>query len=188
MADEQLSPVPMRMSTPWMGPSWGMWNLHQGMNGQLSAGVNVGFGKNNPWRGASFFTSMAGLYALPVSKNGRWTGAVGGYYTNYRLYGQQVNSVGLMGLVDYQINDKMSATGFVMHDFGLVGNHGPLASPLMMGLENPSTTFGAALNMKLSEKVNMSVGVSVNTRPQTLMMIPDEMMPPPTDHTHRGGR
>lgn len=181
--DEDLEPVPINVSLPWMG-GMGMynWNLHQGLNGQVSAGVRVGLGKHNPWRGGSFFSSMAGLYAFPVSQNGRWTGAVGGYYNNYRLWGRQVNSVGLMGVVDYKINDRLSASGFVMHDFGVLGqSHGGLCSPWMMDLESPNTTIGAALDMKISEKANLSIGVSLTNHQHSIM--PMEMMPVPNGST-----
>lgn len=175
--EEEEEPIPLNVSLPWMGGmGLNTWNLHQGLNGQVSAGVRVGFGKNNPWRGGSFFSSMSGLYAFPITQNGRWSGAVGGYYSNYRLFGEQVSSVGVMGIVDYKINDRLSASGFVMHDFGVLGQgRNSMASPLLMDWEAPSTTIGAALDMKLSEKVNLNVGVSFTNQQRSYM--PMEMFP-----------
>ena len=48
-------------SMPWMGYGMGGWDLHQGLNAQVGAGVRVGWGKHNPWRGASFFTDIAAM-------------------------------------------------------------------------------------------------------------------------------
>lgn len=160
-----LSPGLAHVAVPWAGMPFGGWGLHQGLNGQMSAGVNVGFGRHNPWKGASFFSSLAGLYVLPPSRNGRWTGAVGGYYTNYKLMGQQVNSAGLIGAVDYRINENMSATGFLMHDFGVLGGQRADCPWALGGWGNPSTTLGGALNMKVAEHAVVSVGLSV-TRQQ----------------------
>ena len=181
-----LTPRFANVAVPWAGMTLGGWNLHQGLNGQVSAGVNVGWGKHNPWKGASFFSSLAGLYVFPSSRNGRWTGAVGGYYTNYKLMGQQVNSAGVIGLVDYQMNERMSATGFLMHDFGVLGgqrNHCPCA---LGGWGNPSTTLGAALNMKIAEHAVVSVGLSV-TRQQNPFGW-NEMMMPNSISSERGAR
>jgi len=184
---ESAEPSPVAMVLPWMGGmGMNMWDLHQGLNGQISTGVNVGFGKHNPWKGVSFFTSLAGLYVLPTSKNSRWTGAVGGYYSNFRMFGQQVNTVGIMGLADYQINDRMSVTGFLMHDFGVLGGQKGFYSP-MMGLTNPSTTLGGEFNMRLGEKSSMSIGISITNQQHN--SLPNEIIStPPGSPISRGAR
>ncbi len=160
------------ISTPTMprtfySPSWidhglGEWNLHEGLNAQLSTGIRVGWGRYNPWRGASFFTGMAAMYALPVSKDGKWTVAVGGYYSNFRLWGSQVNTVGVMGMMDYQINERLNVTGFLTHDFGVLGGH-RMGAPYLPFLEDPNTTIGANLGIRISPKAALSVGVSFTT-------------------------
>ena len=161
-------------------PGMGMLNfgpLHYGLNAEVGAGVRVGWGRHNPWRGASFFTDMAALYALPVSKDGRWTAAVGGYFNNYRMWGEPVNRLGLMGLVDYRINEKLNLTGFIAHDFGAVGNRhlqGPGLwatgfEPWMAGYGfgyGPATTVGADLGIQVTEKFALSIGISM-TRQQS---------------------
>lgn len=185
--EECLDPSPVPVVLPWMG-NVGMntWDMHQGLNGQISAGVNVGFGKHNPWKGASFFTSLAGLYVLPTSKNGRWTGALGGYYSNFRMFGQQVNTVGVIGLADYQINDRMSVTGFLMHDFGVLGGQKGMFLP-MLGLGNPSTTVGGEFNMRLGEKASMSIGISVTN--QQHPYLPNDIISNSSASSHtRGAR
>ena len=147
-------------SMPWTGWGMGGWDLHEGLNAQVGAGVRVGWGKNNPWRGASFFTDLAAMYCLPLSKDGRWSAAVGGYFSNYRLWGRQVNSVGICGLVNYRFNEKYDLSGFVMHDFGVIGGHAA-GSPLMPFLEQPHTTVGAQLGINVSEKARVEIGLSI---------------------------
>lgn len=147
-------------SMPWMGYGMGGWDLHQGLNAQVGAGVRVGWGKHNPWRGASFFTDIAAMYCMPVSKDGKWSAAVGGYFSNYRLWGRQVNSVGLCGLVDYRFNDKLDLSGFVMHDFGIIGGS-DAHSPALPFLEQPHTTVGAQLGINVGEKARVEIGLSL---------------------------
>lgn len=147
-------------SMPWMGYGMGGWDLHQGLNAQVGAGVRVGWGKHNPWRGASFFTDIAAMYCMPVSKDGKWSAAVGGYFSNYRLWGRQVNSVGLCGLVDYRFNDKLDLSGFVMHDFGVIGGS-DAHSPALPFLEQPHTTVGAQLGINVGEKARVEIGLSL---------------------------
>ncbi len=146
-------------SMPWMGYGMGGWDLHQGLNAQIGAGVRVGWGRNNPWRGASFFTDIAAMYCLPLSQDGKWSAAVGGYFSNYRLWGRQVNSVGVCGLVDYRFNDRVNLSGFVMHDFGAIGGH-QAGAPLMPFLDQPRTTVGAQLGINASEKLRVEIGLS----------------------------
>ena len=136
----------------------GFWDLHPGLNAPVGAGVRVGWGRHNPWRGASFFSHLAALYAMPLSKDGRWTAAVGGYHANYRLWGSQTNSLGLMGMVDYRINERLDVSGFVMHDFGVLGQHGPMhmTCPLL----GPSTTVGGELGIRLTEGAMLNLGLS----------------------------
>lgn len=148
--------------------------LHPGLNAEVGMGVRIGFGRNNPWKGASFFSTLTALYAVPLSKDGRWTAAFGGYYDNYRLWNSRVNQFGVMGVVGCQLNERLNLSAFLMHDFGL-GNdmfYSPSRSrrgmwhmtPGCVGLTcgAPVTTVGANLGIKLSEKAAVSIGVSVS--------------------------
>ncbi len=171
-----------RPFSPWLGGSlcspfgmypMGVWPLHEGLNAQVGAGVRVGWGKHSPWRGASFFSDAALLYAAPLSDDGRWTGAVGGYHSNYRLWGRQVNTLGLMGMVDYRINDRLDVSGFLMHDFGIVGGQNGQHAPLLP-FESPSTTLGANLGIRLSPNAALNLGISF-----THYDTPFQPLPPP---------
>ena len=176
---EAMRPLPITLIAPTY---WGMapLSLHQGLNADVGLGVRVGLGKNNPWKGASFFTTLTALYAMPLSKDGRWTAAVGGYYDNYRLWNSRVNQLGVMGLVDYRLNERLNLSAFLMHDFGLEdgafsmrGHRSPsllCMNPCYpyMTLGAPVTTVGANLGIKLSESAAISIGVSVSRQQNPL--------------------
>ena len=159
---------------PGVGPGYGLpfsGPLHYGLNGQVGAGVRVGWGRHNPWRGASFFTDLGALYALPLSKDGRWTAALGGYYSNYRMWGEPVNRLGVTGMLDCRLNERLNLTGFVAHDFGAVGSRrpgAPLWWPCDYGLlgYGPATIVGADLGIRVTEKFALSIGISM-THQQT---------------------
>ncbi len=145
---------------PFYGP------LHYGLNAEVGAGVRVGWGKHNPWRGASFFTDLGALYAMPLSRDGRWTAALGGYYSNYRMWGEPVNRLGLTAMVDCRLNERLNLTGFVAHDFGALGGRRPgmpLYWPCDYGLPGygPATTVGADLGIRVTEKFALSIGISM---------------------------
>lgn len=173
MQGETMRPLPITLIAPTY---WGVapLTLHQGLNAEVGLGVRVGFGKRNPWKGASFFTTLTALYAMPLSKDGRWTAAVGGYYDNYRLWNSRVNQLGLMGLVDYRLNERLNLSAFLMHDFGLEDGmfsaRSSSAPSLLcmnpcypyMALGMPVTTIGANLGIKLSETAAISIGISVS--------------------------
>ena len=156
LANMYDSPI---INMPWMGYGLGTWDLHDGLNAQIGAGVRVGWGKNNPWKGASFFTDIAAMYCMPLSKNGRWSAAVGGYFSNYRMWGRQMNSVGLCGLVNYKINEQMDFSGFIIHDFGVIGDKAA-GAPYMPFLDQPSTTVGGQLGINIGEKARLNIGLS----------------------------
>ena len=144
---------------PWMGYGLGTWDLHDGLNAQIGAGVRVGWGKNNPWRGASFFTDIAAMYCMPLSKDGKWNAAIGGYFSNYRMWGRQMNSIGVCGLVNYKINEQLDFSGFIIHDFGVIGDK-PAGAPYMPFLDQPSTTIGGQLGINIGEKTRLNIGLS----------------------------
>lgn len=155
-----LQPMSIRYAPIWMhhGPL-GTWDLHEGFNANVDLGVRIGWGKYNPWKGGSFFTNFNALYVQPLSKDRKWNMALGGYYSNFKMWGDRKNSVGLMGIVDYQINERMNAGVFLVHDFGLMGDKHFPYSPCPW-MDNPSTTIGADWGIKVNDKVRFNVSMS----------------------------
>ena len=80
------------------------WSLHAGLNLQMEAGVRVGWGKGNPFGGASFFIKGGAMYAMPLSRDVRLTAAAGGYFSNYRLYVYHISTLVLISIVYYFFN------------------------------------------------------------------------------------
>ncbi len=148
----------MMLPSPWSG---GVWDLHTGFNASVGAGVMCGFGRNNPYRGAAFFTNVEGLYALPV--NDRLTVAAGLGYTRYTGWGQSQSALDLFGLANYRFNERLDATVFLSHSFGPTGGniYNGMRSPYIPGISNACTTVGAEFGVKVNDAVRFGVGVSV---------------------------
>ncbi len=154
--------APLAFDAPVAFPSQcGWWDVHKGFNASVGAGVMCDFGKGNPYRGAAFFTSLEGLYALPV--NDRLTVAAGMGYTRYTGWGQSQGALDLFGLASYRISARLEATVFVSHNFGPLGGgaHNALRTPYIPGISNACTTVGAEFGIKLNDVVRVGVGVSV---------------------------
>lgn len=163
-----------------------MWDVHEGLNASVNMGVSVGFGKHNPWRGAHFFTDIAALYAHPI--NDRLTLAVGGNYCTFTGWGRGHSSVGLFGLANYRINERLDVTGFVEHDFGQLTRVHPFTSPMPPFFNGPSTTVGADLGIKVGEKTKINLGVSFTREQSGPYGIPDVMHSQPHDFPGRDQR
>ncbi len=150
--------APMLWSSPYGG---GTWDLHSGFNASVEAGVMCGFGKNNPFRGAAFFTSIDGLYAFPV--NDRLTLAAGLGYTRYTGWGQSQSALDIFGLANYRFNERLDATLFMSHSFGPLGGNyrSGMHSPYIPGISNACTVVGGELGIKVNESVRFGVGLSV---------------------------
>lgn len=102
--------------SPWRPFGGGsFWNIHKGLNAQVDAGVMVGFGKNNPFHGTSFFTNLSLLYAQPVSE--RWTVAVGGEVSKFRMWNDDILTARVDAMANYKINERLDAAVFVSHQF-----------------------------------------------------------------------
>ncbi len=145
----------------FMSPFYGgLWNIHQGFNASVDMGVSVGFGKNNPWRGAHFFTSLTALYAHPV--NGRLTLAAGAEYTRFTGWGGGRGSLGVFALANYRLNERLDVTGFVSHELGQLSVHRLPTDPIIPGYTQPTTTIGADLGIKVGENTKLNLGVSIS--------------------------
>ena len=66
----------------WYGGWMNYWKLHRGLNLSLGASVFSTFGSGNTWSGAGFGQNISLMYAMPLSKDNRWSLAFGGYFTN----------------------------------------------------------------------------------------------------------
>lgn len=98
----------------------GYWNLHEGLNAQIGAGVTVGWGKYNPFRGGSFFTDISLIYARPVTD--RLTLAIGGTVSRFKFYGDPVVTGSVMALANYRFNEHLSGTIYGAYHDNLSGN------------------------------------------------------------------
>jgi len=143
--------------TSWMMSSpfaWGMpWNLHEGFNAQLDLGVMVGFGRNNPFRGGSFFYNISLAYAKPLSP--RWTVALGGTLSRFRFFNENTFAENAFLLANYQFNEHWDTTIYTSY------NHMPEGmSMFTWGAPfEQSIRIGGELTYKL-KKTSFSIGIS----------------------------
>ncbi|MCD7721069.1 MAG: hypothetical protein LUI09_02445 [Prevotellaceae bacterium] len=148
-------PLTMTFNSPWGA---GLWGIHEGFNASLSAGVACGFGRNNPYRRAAFFTSLEGLYVLPV--NDRLTLAAGLGYTRYTGWGESQSALDIFGLANYRFTDRLDATLFLSHSFSPTNTRG-LRTPYIPSISGNCTTVGAEFGVRVNDAVRIGVGVSV---------------------------
>lgn len=152
--------------TTWMptGPFfWGMpLELHEGLNAQIGAGVMVGFGKNNPFKGASFFTDVTLSYAKQLDEH--WSVALGGTLSRFKMWNEYQYSGDVFALANYKFDEHWSASIYGSY------NHMPngfscfgVYSPMDMGRFNENfARFGGEVTYKFNEKFAVSVGVSTD--------------------------
>ncbi len=148
-----MKPTLFSVWRPWMPfGTGGLWNLHKGLNAEIGAGVMVGFGKDNPFHGASFFSNASMMYVQPL--NDRWTVAVGGGLSKFRMWNDDVFSARVEAMVNYKINERLDATVFGIHNFSPSGEERRSYMPFV----DRCSAVGAALNWKYSEWG--SIGIS----------------------------
>lgn len=164
-------PTLFSMWQPWRPfGGGGLWNLHEGFNAQIEAGVMVGFGKNNPFHGASFFTDISLMYALPV--NDRWSLAIGGDVSRFRIWNSDVVNTRIEALANYKINDRLDATLYGIHTLAPLTSDSHLYAPFL----DRCSSIGAGLTWKANESI--SLGISFEQRFYNEPMMP----PPPNRH------
>ncbi len=137
----------------------GWWDVHDGFNANISAGVMCGFGHNNPYRGAAFFTSVEGLYAVPVTDRLTVAGGLG--YTRYTGWGQSQGTLDIFGMANYRFNERLDATLFASHSFGPMGSRAGRYSPYIPTISSACTTVGAEFGVRVNNIMRLSVGLSV---------------------------
>lgn len=137
----------------------GWWDVHEGLNANISAGVVCGFGHSNPYRGAAFFTSVEWLYALPVTDRLTLAGGLG--YTRYTGWGQSQGALDIFGMANYRFNERFDATLFASHSFGPMGSRAGKYSPYIPTISSACTTVGAEFGVQVNNIMRLSVGLSV---------------------------
>lgn len=165
------APTLFTMWKPWMpfGGGGGMWNLHQGLNAEIEAGVIVGFGRNNPFKGGSFFTDISLLYAQPI--NDRLSYAIGGDVSRFRMWNDDIFNTRIQGMLNYKINDRLDATMYGIHNVPSLSSDRQAFGPLF----DRTSAIGAALTWKCTDKATF--GISFEHSFANDQMVP--LLPPP---------
>ena len=92
------------MPYSWLG--WNTWNIHSGLNVNLSASVFAETGRHRR-SGAGFSQSVAALYAMPLSN--KLSVAIGGYINRLSWGSDSYVEGGLTGMLSYRFNEKWEA-------------------------------------------------------------------------------
>lgn len=133
-------------------PMWGAtnyWDVHEGLNGQIGAGVMFGFGKNNPFKGASFFNDVSLLYAKSLGE--RWTLAVGGTMSRFRMWDETMLTGSATVLANYKFNEHLNATLSASY-------HDTLNDKPYLPLMDKCAEIGADINYKFNNGVTVGIG------------------------------
>lgn len=133
-------------------PMWGptnYWDVHEGLNGEIGAGVMVGFGKNNPFKGASFFSDVSLLYAKSLGE--RWTIAVGGTLSRFSMWDETMLTGSATALANYRFNEHLSATLSASY-------HDSLNDKPYLPFMNRCAEIGADFNYKFNNGVTLGIG------------------------------
>lgn len=159
------------MFTLWSPTSpfgWGTpWDIHEGFNAQIGLGVMVGFGKNNPFRGASLYQDLSLLYAKPIDNH--WTLALGGTLSHFMLYGKSTFAGNIFALANYKIDDHWSASIYASY------NHMPQGTAFLYGIHTPETMYfnenfariGGEVTYRFNNNISVSVGLSTGIQTDT---------------------
>lgn len=140
----------------------GMWDLHEGLNGEIGAGVTVGWGKNNPFKGASFFTDVSLMYVKPISD--KWTVAIGGTVSRFRFFNENQVMGSVTAMANYQFNEHLSATIFgAYHDNFSGTNTFNCFSPFLERCAEVGANFSYKFNNDVTVGIGFSEYIPVNT-------------------------
>lgn len=134
---------------------WGTtWDVHEGFNAQIGMGVIVGFGKNNPFKGASFYTDLSLIYAKPVSEH--WTLALGGTLSRFKFFNDNVFTGSVFALGNYRFNEHWSASVYASY------NHMPECARMydFTTFNENCARIGGEVTYRFNEKFSMSLGLS----------------------------
>lgn len=148
----------------WMPTSpfnWGnFWDLHEGLNAQIGAGVMVGFGKYNPFKGASFFTDVSMAYAKQLDSH--WSVALGGTLSHFKMWNKNEWAGDLFGIANYKFDEHWSASIYASYNHMPLGMgiHG-LYAPFDMTYFNQNfARIGGEVTYRFNNNYSISVGIS----------------------------
>ncbi len=163
------------LSLPWNQPSatnlgsFGLggyydgygWRLHEGFNAQFGMSLTAGLGKHAP-RGVGFGQTAAFAYVAPITP--KLSVAIGLTADNFDWGAWRQTSVGIGGVVAYQVNDNISLYAYGQKSFlprqSLYSQWRRGGFPLWYDI--PRDRFGAAAEFKIGR--NAMIGVSVERR------------------------
>lgn len=148
----------------WMPTSpfnWGnIWDLHEGLNAQIGAGVMVGFGKYNPFKGTSFFTDVSMAYAKQLDSH--WSVALGGTLSHFKMWNKNEWAGDLFGIANYKFDEHWSASIYASynhmpHGIGMYGLYAPFD---MMYFNQNFARIGGEVTYHFNNNCSISVGIS----------------------------
>lgn len=155
---------------PCMG-SWGMWNVHDGLNVQLGVEAFTSFGKGGF---SGWGQNLSAVYAKPL--NDRWSIAVGGFMNNYSTGIGTFRNAGLTAVLNYRFNDHWEA--FVYGQKSFVDNQSTMFSPYgpygygmfgygpMYDMGMFGDRIGAGVTWKPTDNTSVQVQFEVNSNPR----------------------
>lgn len=157
------------ITRPWLFTMWMPtspfnygygWDLHEGLNGQIGMGVMVGFGKYNPFKGASFFTDASLVYAREIDKH--WSVALGGTLSRFKMWDKNEWATQVFGIANYKFDNHWSASVYASynhmpHGMGMYGLYAPFD---MMYFNQNFARIGGEVTYRFNNNCSISVGVS----------------------------
>ena len=146
---------------PYYRYGWSSWNLHEGLNVSLGASVFTEVGKH-AHHGVGFAQSLSAMYAMPLSKDRKWSLAVGGYMSNVNWNHVSAREAGLSAVLGYRFDEHWEA--FLYGHKSIVSSH-DIPYPLYdMGALGDR--IGAAVRYNFNPSFSVQVSVEHGSMPQ----------------------
>ena len=139
----------------YYGGYWGLWDLHEGLNANLSMSVAASFGKHR-FPGVGFGTGISAMYAHSLTDRLVLVG--GGFYDRLSWNGFNQNRFGLNLMLGYKLTDRVSVYAYGSKAF-FPKSGGRAWIPPMPWLDNFNSRFGGMVHFKLSDAASISLSV-----------------------------
>ena len=148
MIEDPLFPAPRHRA-------YDSWEVHEGINAQVSMSATVGLGKHSP-KGVGFGRSIDFLYVSPIRN--KWNYTLGATTTAFDWGHFRYNDVGFYGSANYYPSDKviLSVNGYK----SLMPN-AKASLPFYYG--HMDSYIGGDLNLKLSRNSFLEFHVGTST-------------------------